>query len=119
MEKDDQEIKRRAILQRNWREPTNVNAIGQAAKEPLPSRKVPERPNSDETAVTSLAAEVATRRRPTSDWLANIPMPRRPVPLIELPGRRHHRRNLSCACLYGQEGAWLAQDIRRQAYPVP
>ncbi|KAG6228231.1 hypothetical protein E4U34_004665, partial [Claviceps purpurea] len=82
-EKEDKKIKRMVILRRNWREPVNFSAIGQAFKPPQPSMKVPELPTSDETAVTSVTAEAAADPRQTR-WVG-ISMPIRPVPLIELP----------------------------------
>ncbi|CCE34834.1 uncharacterized protein CPUR_08773 [Claviceps purpurea 20.1] len=83
IEKEDKEIKRRAILRRNWREPLNVHAIGQTTQGLPSSEMVPEGPISDDTSISSLAAEVAADPRQTR-W-ASVPMPSSPVPLIELP----------------------------------
>ncbi|CCE32872.1 uncharacterized protein CPUR_06737 [Claviceps purpurea 20.1] len=81
-EKEDKKIKRMVILRRNWREPVNFSAIGQAFKPPQPSMKVPELPTSDETAVTSVTAEAAADPRQTR-WMFDdkpIPLPEEETP---------------------------------------
>ncbi|KAG5934424.1 hypothetical protein E4U59_006232, partial [Claviceps monticola] len=89
-EKEHKKIKRMVILKRNWREPVNVSAICQASKTPQPSMKVPELPTSDETAVTSVAAEAATDPRQTR-WVG-IPMPsvRNRISLTDPTKRSEH-----------------------------
>ncbi|KAG6077970.1 hypothetical protein E4U30_001865 [Claviceps sp. LM220 group G6] len=67
-----------------------VNAIGQAAKNPQPSLKVPKLPTSDEIVVAPIDAVTPRLPRIHAGLItAIIPMPSNPlqVPLIELPDR--------------------------------
>lgn len=86
MDKNDKETKRRAILQRKWREPPALNALGDAVQPLVPTPECPALQKDDRVPISSIIAKIEAD--PRMERWKKLPMPTNPIPVFQVRRER-------------------------------